>query len=704
MPTYGPQLQTPRLRQVDPKLDLLAQNIDKAQERSNLTMAQYHKGVQDILNQDTLHPDERNTRLKRLQDNVFSNIQDFNGDIAASRDAILNTITEERKDPFYNYDRQYTNAYQNALKQRQTLESQGQSVFLRDSTGREIQDMPGIFDAQGNLVQNPDFGFSYEGIQDYNAAAEKLFDDVQANISTLDPAEIPSQGELNNIIAGYFKTGTIKTPNSNLRRVLKQSLDAFKQTKEYNQMDRRGIADQAPALLNRAAEERKYYQQLEQYKAIDRPSSGSGDDSRVIGSTYGVTNRPVVGTEDEAKTVNRRLEKERDRFDFNIFSGVYDNPEFKVEDGKLITPKFNTSEGDKDLPLMYSRAMQELPNYKSQITRMNNILKNNGIDTGNISSISNDITELEARVNSKYSNDPEAAKYLRSVVKDLDTYQTLVNDIESNESNFKQVEDEFLSKYSGITKKLIDSGIATDSQDVYKVVTENDINKSIQNKLGVYYKNANEIEFGVDQFKTLARDVIRVSPDDMEKVMDDSDYMEELFADETKLKLTGDNINAAVVKGANRIQLLPASQSLLLNDEYVIPRQALINNYADIAPVLEDMGEFNNLLNLEDANLGKQNRLKVPIRIPYNDEYDRLIPTGSMYMNTYRKTENGLEAVVVVQEPDGETSEYPTGKFVDLASKSHTKTWMDKFQPDYVKGTNYKKIKDSKKINRDTPY
>lgn len=704
MPTYGPQIQAPRLTRVDPKLELLAQNIGNKQARHDTTMNQYHAGVQSILDEDSLHPEEKNTRLNRLRDNVFGNIQNFNGDVAAARDSILNTITEERKDPFYTLDRQYTKAFQDAKAQREALERQGKSVFLRGSDGREIEQMPGIFNEQGQLYRQPDLGFSYEGVQDYNAAAEKMFDNVQANISTLDPKEIPSQGQLRDLIAGYFKTGTVKSPNSNLNRVLQQSLQAYQQTPEYDQMRRRGIEGQAPALLNRAAEERKYYQEVEKYNPIKQPASKAGSDaSRVIGTTYGVTNRPVVGTEDEARTVNRRLEKEQDKFDFNVFTGIYDNPEFKIEDGKLKTPTFNTAEGENELPLMHSRAMSELPKYKGQTERMRTILENNGINLGDIYGISDSTTELNRRINSKYKDDPESAKYLRDVLKDLNTYQELVTDIEDNEGNFKQAEAEFLDQYSSISNKLIESGVANDVQDVYKVVTENDINKSIQNKLGVYYKNDNEIDFGVDQFKTLAKDVLKVDKGDMEKVMDDPDYMEELFASETKLELTGDNINSAVTKGSNRVQFLPASQSLLLNDEYVIPRQALVNNYAELAPVLEDMSNINNLFSLSDEDFGKENRLNTGVRIPYNDDYDRVIPAGSTYTNTYKQTSNGLQAVVQIQEPDGETYEYPTSQFVDLASKSHTKTWMDKFQPDYVKGEKYKKIKDSKKIERDTP-
>ena len=240
---FGSDIVGPRLDFAELNVEGMLDNVDRARAQHDEAIKSYALQNEDVLKDDTLHPEERLNRLKRLEEAVYKDINTFGGNVAQASDSILGRIIEERKDPFYNLDKQYTDVYKKAQERRASLEATGKSPFLRDASGKEISDIPTLFNPDGTMKSRQDFQFDYEGILDYNAAAEKMVNDVIANISTVAPqlADSKNSAELVKLVGDFMKYGTVESTVPNINNILKKAVEPFMQTPEYDQMKLRGV-------------------------------------------------------------------------------------------------------------------------------------------------------------------------------------------------------------------------------------------------------------------------------------------------------------------------------------------------------------------------------------------------------------------------------------------------------------------------------
>ena len=712
MPTYGSDILAPRLDFLDEDISLFTKNLENVDRVHNATMRAYADTTADILKDNTLHPDERTQRLKRLEDKVFKDINSFQGNTAQASDTILNSLLNERKDPFYDIDRQYTDVYKTAQANRARLEVEGKSAFMRDASGKEINALPTMFDEDGNLKSRQDFQFDYEGILDYRGAAEKMFDNIEANIRQSYP-QLVGNKDLNKIIGQFVRTGSVESPNKNIERVLKKAYADYQQTPEYDQMKRRGIEGAHREILQRAAEERKYTKDnmketlLSDILAHQR-GSGSEDPKIVAARLINTESNPIVGSEKEAKIVNSKVDAVNSSvggFWKNAgFDSDYSGDKVSMINGKLQEKQINVGGRNISIPLTKSRAESELAIIDNDIAKLEKDLIDRYSTLGiKFSSTSNPRNYGEATNKMKLEAirskiDPNTYSTLNNILSSIESNVKTKYDISRNMESMAEFEKSYTDKYKTTIDNLINIGVATDTQGAIMFINNHEMNNSIRDRKSYSTNDIDEDRSLNTALLNQASGIFLNSDAKVYKLPSaDSDEATQLDSDD-KLKVVkanGDKKDPESVTFSNKGELFnknstvyfdPKLKTLTINKEYAIDPQTFKNKYADLAPDMDFLTTVESLTDLSDNSTNKVKRVYTskgaqPLEMNLNGR-TIFIPAGSILNRKIAKTKDGATEVVEVVNPtNGSISTYPLNDFMDAASEAVTEKVFMKLIP-----------------------
>lgn len=710
MPTYGSDILAPRLDFLNEDISLFTKNLENADRVHNATMKAYADTTADILKDNTLHPDERTQRLKRLEDKVFKDINSFQGNTAQASETILNSLLNERKDPFYDIDRQYTDVYKTAQANRARLEAEGKSAFMRDASGKEINALPTMFDENGNLKSRQDFQFDYEGILDYRGAAEKMFDNIEANIRQNYP-QLVGNKDLNKIIGQFVRTGSVESPNKNIERVLKKAYADYQQTPEYDQMKRRGIEGAHREILQRAAEERKYTKDNMKDTLLSdilthQRGSGSEDPKIVAARLINTESNPIVGSEKEAKVVNNKIDAVNSSvggFWKNIGSDSnYSGDKVSMINGKLQEKQINVGGRNISIPLTKSRAESELVIIDNELSKKEDLIKDSFNKLSLPYTESVDVfTENDNNIrlkNAKNRLTPSQYKELSSLLNNIESIKKVKDDLSRNMESMAEFEKSYTDKYKTTINNLINIGVASDTQEAIMFINNYEMNNSIRDRKSYSTNDIDEDRSLNTALLNQASGIFLNSDAKVYKLPSaDSDDATQLDSDD-KLKVVkanGDKKDPESVTFSNKGELFnknstvyfdPKLKTLTINKEYAIDPQTFKNKYADLAPDMDFLTTVESLTDLSDNSTNKVKRVYTskgaqPLEMNLNGR-TIFIPAGSILNRKIAKTKDGATEVVEVVNPtNGSISAYPLNDFMDAASEAVTEKVFMKLIP-----------------------
>ena len=726
MPNFGAQLEDARLNFYNPDRELISKNIKDTEAVHNNAMKAYSDMNAAILKDDTLHPDERAKRLKRLEDKVFKDINSFSGNTAQASDTILNSIINERKDPFYNLDKQYTNVYNAAQANRAKLEAEGKSVFMRDAYGNEIDALPTLFDKDGNMRSQQDFQFDYEGILDYSKAAENFFDNVASDIYASNPKLVRNSDEIRRLIGDFIRTGSVETTDQNVKNILERSLKAYQQTPEYNQMRRRGIEGSAYSILERAAEERKYTKENKKdtllNELVSRQGDGSGKDPNLVGvSLINASSVPIIGTEKEAKTVNKIVDKiNEDISGWWTSSGwgtKYSDPAVKYENGRLVESTIDAGGRQIAMPLTKSRAVQEITKLDSDIVSKEKVLEDaynkigaNYISVGEGSDKYNDYTleQLKGKLT------PADYKTTKDLLNKVESAKEIKSDISQNMDNLDKNEKKLISEYKTTINNLIESGSATDVQEAIMFIKNYESQNSLKDRKKY---NIRDLDLDGTLNKALVNTVNKmfldkdsefiVLPDDKsddETVLDTDGKIKVITKDNAKKEpsdlISGDNKPAFTENST--VDYDPKLGTFIIGGKYAISPKTFKAKYANLASDADFLTTVQSLNDLTEQGVSKVKKV-------YNREGDKpmtmvvsgkevTIPKGAILNRRMINTDKELVEVVEVIDPRNKSiSRYRLDDFRDAANEAVTNKVFTYLLPEVEVG----KMRDNLRKNED---
>jgi hypothetical protein len=281
MPTYGPQMAAFRDWQPSSNKDFfekMAEGTDTYAKQHQAAQSNYDNYVKGIMANDTLDPVEKQRRLDGLRDKIHGTYSKYDGNIAEASDDIMNTIVENRKDPYWTADTNRTKAYRDLMAENQKLASQGLTPLYQDARGNYINDINSVYgsltDEYGNYKPMSAYNVMATKQMDYEKPFHEMFSTIKASMSSLAPgAKIPTDGEMAQLIKGYFTTGQIASPNGTINKVLKDALDRYQLTPEYNQMKGRwgdsAAREQVSQLADAVANQYRYSQTKMDYSPVN---------------------------------------------------------------------------------------------------------------------------------------------------------------------------------------------------------------------------------------------------------------------------------------------------------------------------------------------------------------------------------------------------------------------------------------------------
>ena len=696
MPTFGPQLNTARLGFADTSgYDaLLAQNLKDTQAVHNSTMNAYSKANAEILADDTLHPDERTKRLKRLEDKVYKDINSFSGNVSQASDTILNSIINEKKDPFYNLDKQYTNVYNAAQANRAKLEAEGKSAFMRDAYGNEIDTLPTLFDKDGKMRSQQDFQFDYEGILDYSKEAETFVNDVVADIYRTSPELVRGKGDVHKLIGDFLRTGNIETTDQNLINVLNTARDAFKQTASYDQMKRRGIEGSADAILERAVEERKYTKEakvdalLNDIIAKQTADSGKND----LLSTYSPL-RPIkeviADTEEGAKRVNNIVEKVNDKVSGSWTSKgigtLYSDDVVTFEDGKVTAKKLDVNGENIDTPLTKDRATKTLGYLQTSLnkteTELANIFNSAGLEyipeaataagsalnivkpnstigmgtSGDLRGNRQKLISLKNRVTPKQYQD------ITDMLDKIDGLKEAKEDITTNLPNLEKNEKEISSQYKTSANELINAGLAGDLQEAYLIIKSIEANESIKDNTSYSISDEGGIkEEGVKIMTGLLQDktnkFYNIKTGDGDTDDNAETRLRDFNSNPEKLgQAINNNVND-IFSATSNVKFNPRARTVIADGTYAMDPESFKRQYAVLEPSLNLLETLDGITDFTDGSVNKTRKAlteKGARDLPFTmNDKEYVIPKGSIIRTRFINTDDRAVLAVDIIDPN----------------------------------------------------
>jgi len=737
MPNFGAQLEDARLNFYNPDRELISKNIKDTEAVHNNAMKAYSDMNAAILKDDTLHPDERTKRLKRLEDKVFKDINSFSGNTAQASDTILNSIINESKDPFYNLDKQYTNVYNAAQANRAKLEAEGKSAFMRDAYGNEIDALPTLFDKDGNMRSQQDFQFDYEGILDYSAKAETLFNDIKADIYAVAPQLVRNPDEVSRLIGDFIRTGSVETTDQNVKNVLNKALKDYQQSSEYDQLRRRGMEGSAMDILKRAAEEVKYTKEHKVDKLLNelvtnQRGSGGNDPDRVGVNIINASSTPIIGTEAEAKLTNNIAESVNDEI-----SGIwtskgwgtqYSDNVVVYENNKLIEKKYDVGGREIATPLTKSRATIEIDKLSSDIVskekELESIYNRLGVDYTSYSELGDRINAREGE--GKYNNEllerfktkltPKDYEYTKTLLSNVDRAIDVKTDITKNIPNLEKYEKGQLSKYKTTIDNLLSSGLVTDTQEAIMFIKNYEANNALKDRKEYNLKAIDKDDIlnaaMVDEVNRTFLDKdskFIVLPDpksgDEDSILDSDGKIKIITKDGSKSEptdlISGDN-KPAFTKGAT-VNYSPKLGTFVVNGKYAIDPSTFKNKYASLASDAEFLTTVQSLSDLTEQGVSK-------VKTTYGRQGDKglsmiidgvpvSIPAGAVLNRKIINTDKeAVEIVEVINPKNKAVSRYRLSDFTDAANEAVTEKIFTYMLPEVELGKMKKALSDSRDV------
>ena len=692
MPKFGTDYYQPRMDFFNPNIELISKNIKDTEAVHNNAMKAYSDMNAAILKDDTLHPDERTKRLKRLEDKVFKDINSFSGNTAQASDTILNSIINERKDPFYNLDKQYTNVYNAAQANRAKLEAEGKSAFMRDAYGNEIDALPTLFDKDGNMRSQQDFQFDYEGILDYSKEAEEFVDDVVADIYKTDPTLVRGK-DVYKLVGDFLRTGNVETTDQNLVNILNKSRKAFQQTASYDQMKRRGIEGSADAVLERAVEERKYTKEakvdalLNDIIAKQKADSGNSD----LLSTYSPL-RPITeiiaDTEEGAKRVNNIVEKVNDKVSGSWTSKgigtLYSDDVVTFENGKVSAKKLDVKGENIDTPLTKARATKTLEYLQTSLdkteTELANIFNSAGLEyipeaataagsalnivkpnstigigtSGDLRGNRQKLVSLKNRITPKQYQD------ITDMLDKIDGLKEAKEDITTNLPNLEKNEKEISSQYKTSANELINAGLAGDLQEAYLIIKSIEANESIKSNTSYAISDDGGLkETGVKIVTGLLQGAgnkfYNIATGDGDKDANAETRLRDFNSNPEKL---GDPINNKVTdifSETSNMKFSPRARTIVVDDRYAMESESFKRQYAVLAPTLNLLEVLDSITDFTEKGMNATKKVlteKGAKDFPFIiDGQQYIIPVGSIVKPRFINTEDKAAIAIDIIDP-----------------------------------------------------
>lgn len=483
MPTYGSQLLAQRnpVNYMEPDLRGVYAGYDARSKRHDDTIQEYSKYVDNVVKDQTLDPVEKQRRLDELKSNVYGMYSKYNGNISDARDEVIDTIIENRKDPYWAADKARTAGYNNMQTVSSQLAAQGLSPLFQDSQGNYINDINSIYgsltDEYGRYKPLTSYDVKATKQLDYEVPFHDMFKTIKANVSSLDPTAKLSEGTMADLIKGYFTTGKFTSTNQNINRVLKDSVDRYMMTPEWAQLKGRYGQDAYKIASDLASSVSNQYRYSQSEKGYD----------------------PIRYTAEELNNKNGGNMPEADGLStvqvptheiYNENNPFYSSDKLAYKDGKVVNPnkwsfvasKNNSPRGDTPtLPFKIRIGNEDAPKQVTTLVdnAVNNIINNNP-----------NITKEQAynQVVDKLNSEPE-------VISGSTTARTLPPSPENNKM-IKSIKDSYFEQIDTKDgKKWSKTGMST--AKVYNPKTgiiTSGADKSLWEDLGIDFNDVINVE------------------------------------------------------------------------------------------------------------------------------------------------------------------------------------------------------------------
>ena len=683
MPKFGTDYYQPRMDFFNPNIELISKNIKDTEAVHNNTMKAYSDMNAAILADDTLHPDERTKRLKRLEDKVFKDINSFSGNTAQASDTILNSIINERKDPFYNLDKQYTNVYNAAQANRAKLEAEGKSAFMRDAYGNEIDALPTLFDKDGNMRSQQDFQFDYEGILDYSKEAEEFVDDVVADIYRTAPTLVRGK-DVYKLVGDFLRTGNVETTDQNLVNILNKSRKAFQQTASYDQMKRRGIEGSADAVLERAVEERKYTKEAKVDNLLSDVLGKQGGNKDLL-STY-TSLRPIkksiADTEEGTQKVNNIVKTINSAISgwwkSSGWGGQYSDDVVEMKNGKLSEKMIDVNGNNIPTPLTKSRALTVISKIDSELTSNTAAIK---------------ARQKELGIN--YINDD---KQLNTLVKNNTNLEKIKGDLSGNLDKLGEFEKAQLSKYKTTADELMSSGLAADFQEALLQIESININEAIKDNTSYAISDEGGLKKqGVEQFAGLLLNdndnkFYALNKSDGESATEAADRLLGYNKNPEKRGQPIDNESTDIFSEGSNIEFDPELATMIVDGTYAMDPESFKSQYAVLAPALNVLTTIKKLSDLTNTGRSTTNKTlseKGARAIPFIiDGQEFSLPINSIIKQRLINGEDKAVFAIDVIDPKNprKVQTFSKNDFSDAIKQAITAMVIETVIPDTEKG------------------
>ena len=683
MPKFGTDYYQPRMDFFNPNIELISKNIKDTEAVHNNAMKAYSDMNAAILKDDTLHPDERTKRLKRLEDKVFKDINSFSGNTAQASDTILNSIINERKDPFYNLDKQYTNVYNAAQANRAKLEAEGKSAFMRDAYGNEIDALPTLFDKDGNMRSQQDFQFDYEGILDYSKEAEEFVDDVVADIYKTAPTLVRGK-DVYKLVGDFLRTGSVETTDQNLVNILNKSRKAFQQTASYDQMKRRGIEGSADAVLERAVEERKYTKEAKVDNLLSDVLGKQGGNKDLL-STYTSLRpikKPIANTEEGTQKVNNIVKTINSAISgwwkSSGWGGQYSDDVVEMKNGKLSEKMIDVNGNNIPTPLTKSRALTVISKIDSELTSNTAAIK---------------ARQKELGIN--YINDD---KQLNTLVKNNTNLEKIKEDLSGNLDKLGEFEKAQLSKYKTTADELISSGLATDFQEALLQIESININEAIKDNTSYAISDEGGLKKqGVEQFAGLLLNdndnkFYALNKSDGESATEAADRLLGYNKNPEKRGQPIDNESTDIFSEGSNIEFDPELATMIVDGTYAMDPESFKSQYAVLAPALNVLTTIKKLSDLTNTGRNTTNKTlseKGARAIPFIiDGQEFSLPINSIIKQRLINGEDKAVFAIDVIDPKNprKVQTFSKNDFSDAIKQAITAMVIETVIPDTEKG------------------
>jgi len=573
-----------------------------------------------------------------------------------------------------------------------------------------------------------DFQFDYEGILDYSAKAETLFNDIKSDIYAVAPQLVRNPDEVSRLIGDFIRTGSVETTDQNVKNVLNKALKDYQQSSEYDQLRRRGMEGSAMDILKRAAEEVKYTKEHKVDKLLNelvtnQRGSGGNDPDRVGVNIINASSTPIIGTEAEAKLTNKIAESVNDEI-----SGIwtskgwgtqYSDNVIGYENGKLTEKKYDIGGREIATPLTKSRATtvvldinDDITNKEKELESIYNKIGANYSSTSEGDGKYNDYTleQLKTKLT------PTDYKYAKNLLTTVEKAKEVKEDITKNIPNLEKYEKEQTTKYKTTIDNLLSSGLVTDTQEAIMFIKNYEANNALKDRKEYNLKAIDKDDIlnaaMVDEVNRTFLDKdskFIVLPDpksgDEDYILDSDGKIKIITKDGSKSEptdLISGNNKPAFTKGAT-VNYSPKLGTFVVNGKYAIDPSTFKNKYASLASDAEFLTTVQSLSDLTEQGVSK-------VKTTYGRQGDKglsmiidgvpvSIPAGAVLNRKIINTDKeAVEIVEVINPKNKAVSRYRLSDFTDAANEAVTEKIFTYMLPEVELGKMKKALSDSRDV------